>query len=138
MSKEERFKYYYNESAKRYEVFDCYVNLALSKKGIIELLNDQQDKIVDLEAKLAESKKEKHEEWKTGKEWKWEWQRVNQQVEQAYQDKIEFAIEQLEKVKNYIITDEKDIFGATYLMKSGYVLEYIDNQIKQLKRGDER
>ena len=56
MSKE-RFKYYYNESVKRYEVFDCYVNLPLSKKGIIDTLNDQQDKISDLEAKLAESEK---------------------------------------------------------------------------------
>ena len=54
MSKE-RFKYYYNESVKRYEVFDCYVNLPLSKKGVIKILNDQQDKISDLEAKLAES-----------------------------------------------------------------------------------
>lgn len=53
MSKE-RFKYYYNERVKRYEVFDCYVNLPLSKKGVIETLNDQQDKITDLEAKLAE------------------------------------------------------------------------------------
>ena len=56
MSKE-RFKNYYNESVKRYEVFDCYVNLPLSKKGIIDTLNDQQDKISDLEAKLAESEK---------------------------------------------------------------------------------
>ena len=54
MSKE-RFKYHYNESVKRYEVFDCYVNLPLSKKGVIKILNDQQDKISDLEVKLAES-----------------------------------------------------------------------------------
>lgn len=133
MSKEERFKYHYNDCVKQYEVFDCYVNLPLSKKGVIEILNDQQDKIVDLEAKLEKNEKERHEEWKTGKEWKWEWQRVNQQLEQANQDKIEFAVEQLENVKNYIITDEKDMFGATYLMKSSYVLEYIDNQIKRLK-----
>lgn len=51
------------------------------------------------------------------------------------QDKILFAIEQLEKVKNYMITDEKDMFGANYLMNSSYVLEFIDNQIKQLKEG---
>ena len=49
------------------------------------------------------------------------------------QDKISFAVEQLEKVKNYMITDEKDMFGANYLMNSIYVLEFIDNQIKQLK-----
>ena len=49
------------------------------------------------------------------------------------QDKISFAVKQLEKVKNYIITDEKDMFGANYLMKSGYVLEFIDNQINELK-----
>ena len=49
------------------------------------------------------------------------------------QDKISFAVEQLEKVKNYMITDEKDMFGANYLMNSVYVLEFIDNQIKELK-----
>lgn len=51
------------------------------------------------------------------------------------QDKISFAVEQLKKVKNYMITDEKDMFGANYLMNSVYVLEFIDNQIKQLKEG---
>lgn len=55
--------------------------------------------------------------------------------EKQDQDKISFCIEQLEKVKNYMITDEKDMFGANYLMKSAYVLEFIDNQIKQLKEG---
>ena len=53
--------------------------------------------------------------------------------EKQDQDKISFAVEQLEKVKNYMITDEKDMFGANYLMNSGYVLEFIDNQIKELK-----
>ena len=53
--------------------------------------------------------------------------------EKHNQDKISFAVEQLEKVKNYMITNEKDMFGANYLMNSGYVLEFIDNQIKELK-----
>ena len=53
--------------------------------------------------------------------------------EKHNQDKISFAVEQLEKVKNYMITYEKDMFGANYLMNSGYVLEFIDNQIKELK-----
>ena len=48
----------------------------------------------------------------------------------SFKDKV---IDELEKVKNYSITDEKDIFGLNYLMKSGYVLEFIDNQIKELK-----
>ena len=48
------------------------------------------------------------------------------------QDKISFAVEQLRQVQKYIITDEKDMFGMPYLMKSSYIYDYIDNQIKQL------
>ena len=43
------------------------------------------------------------------------------------------AIAKLEKVKEYIVTDEKDMFGMPYLMKSEYILEFIDQQIKSLK-----
>lgn len=56
-----------------------------------------------------------------------DYQQKDQRIAELY------AIEQLEKVKNYMITDEKDMFGANYLMNSGYVLEFIDNQINELK-----
>ena len=92
-----------------------------------ELEKDQ--KIADLEAKLAEKEKERHEEWKTGKEWKWEWQKVNQKLEQANQDKISFAVEKLEKVKGRIQHNIVFVDCDDYLD----VIEEIDNQIKQLK-----
>lgn len=92
--------------------------------------NEQTREIMELKQQLAEKTLTIEQINKAFIEnrslWKGKYERANQ-------DKISFAVEQLEKVKNYIITDEKDMFGATYLMKSGYVLEYIDNQIEQLK-----
>ena len=49
--------------------------------------------------------------------------------------KIDYALEQLERVKNYIVTDEKDMFGVTYLMKSECVYEFIDQLIIEIKEG---
>lgn len=89
-----------------------------------------QDKISDLEAKLAESEKERHEEWKTGKEWKWEWQKVNQKLEKADQDKISFAVEQLEKVKAELVKLEQDYSLSWCGIK---IYNFIDDQIKELK-----
>ena len=94
------------------------------------LLPEVLEYVADLEAKLAESEKERHEEWKTGKEWKWEWQKVNQKLEKADQDKISFAIEQLEKVKETFIWGKDN----GYLTPENAV-NIIDNQIKQLKEG---
>ena len=147
----ERFKYYYNERVKRYEVFDCYVNLPLSKNGVIKILNDQQDKISDLEAKLAESEKERDSNyenysicWKENTELKQQledaeehidnlelqlreqYQLVDEKDEQLAekeQDKISFAVEQLVNVKNRIQED----FDYDDLMC------WLDKQIKQLK-----
>lgn len=79
-------------------------------------------KITYLQSQLAEKDKERHEEWKTGKEWKWEWQRVNLQLEQANQDKISFAIAELEKVKDY----------AQHIQ--GGLINFINNQIEELKK----
>ena len=54
-------------------------------------------------------------------------------LKEKKQDKISFAVEQLRQVQKYIITDEKDMFGMPYLMKSSYIYDYIDNQINELK-----
>ena len=97
-----------------------------------------------LKQQLAESEKERHEEWKTGKEWKWEWQKVNQKLEKSEQDKISFAVEQLEKVKELLNTDFESTISwidpyedGEYLNSMTYnhnnTIKIIDNQIKQLK-----
>lgn len=122
----------------------------------IEEYEEMTNKIADLEAKLAQAKmnesfekekkenawkfieqlkqqleekeKERHEEWKTGKEWKWEWQRANQKLEQANQDKISFAVERLLNVRSFICE-------CTEIKEPDYtkVCDFIDNQIRQLK-----
>ena len=127
----------------------CYDEMFKSSDTIISSFTN---KISDLEAKLAESEKKYAElfcrniELETLYSQKTallsfykdtdlveENKQLKQQLAEKDQDKISFAVEQLEKVKNYMITDEKDMFGANYLMNSGYVFEYIDNQIKELK-----
>ena len=50
------------------------------------------------------------------------------------QDKISFAVEQLEKVKSFCISAEDNGWCVTH--KNWLeIVEYIDNQIKQLKEG---
>ena len=65
----------------------------LSKEEMLEryiaLLNTEKltDYVSDLEAKLAESERERHEEWKTGKEWKWECDRLKKQLAKKENEK---------------------------------------------------
>ena len=127
----------------------------IEKKGLERALsacNRQNDEFADiikklvnekkeLKQQLAEKEKERHEEWKTGKEWKWEWQRVNRQLEQANQDKISFAVEQLEKAKEKILSYEEIYYqflesGAkvpVVCLENFRVKQTIDNQINELK-----
>ena len=83
-----------------------------------------------LQKALAEKEKERHEEWKTGKEWKWEWQKVNQKLKKAEQDKISFAVEQINKIKNDLYENEKINIRACDFDEIDNIF---DNQIKQLK-----
>ena len=102
-------------------------NEAKSDYEEITLLKQDYDAIVEREELLRQQLAEKDKEI----------EKLNACVDFyksyyiSFKDKV---IDELEKVKNYIITDEKDIFGANYLMKSGYVLDFIDNQIKELKK----
>ena len=115
-------KYKWNEQKHDYEPY--------SRTDMWNKMIEQQDKIADLKAKLAESEKERHEEWKTGKEWKWEWQKVNQKLEKADQDKISFALEQPEKVKAELVKLEQDYSLSWCGIK---IYNFIDDQIKELK-----
>lgn len=117
-----------DDYAKR-RIADLEAKLAESKEFLIAT----KWKVQDLEQQLAEKEKERHEEWKTGKEWKWEWQKVNYKLEKANQDKISFAVEQLKKVKECLYKIQSPIGEKPTLMDDGDVFEVINNQIKELK-----
>ena len=105
-------------------------------------LAEKEKEIENLTTKLEEANHERHEEWKTGKEWKWEWQKTNRLLEQANQDKTDFAIEKLEKVKEFI-TDKLEFMwnnNAEMTCKDRNIIdkiyEELDQQIKELKHED--
>ena len=102
--------------------------LETQEKTITNIVEDNRASQEWYKKQLEEKEKERHEEWKTGKEWKWEWQKVNQKLEKAEQDKISFAVEQLEKARK-LIDELLDNCGD----KQYKVWEVFDNQIKQLK-----
>ena len=96
-----------------------------------ELMSWLEHNNEELKQQLAEKEKERHEEWKTGKEWKWEWQKVNQKLEKAEQNKISFAVTELEKVK-VLIHNAVNIDRPEYDLVGLY--DAVSNQIKQLKK----
>ena len=99
-------------------MYESIVQTCHNDKEEIERLNKQLETQENTITNLVEDnrasqewykkqleEKERHEEWKTGKEWKWEWQKVNQKLEKADQDKISFALDILEELadcSNYI------------------------------------
>ena len=96
-------------------------------------LAEKEKQITELQKQLAE-KDEEIEELNDKLEWKSKWLKIADNMvghyEKSNQDKISFAIEQLEKVKMYIddhayYIDERE-FGIE-------INEYIDNQINELK-----
>ena len=84
------------------ELLNENINLKDKVRELKQQLAEKEKEIEGLKIKLETANTERHEEWKTGKEWKWEWQKVNRKLEQAEQNKISFAVEQLEKVKECI------------------------------------
>ena len=110
--------------------------LATQEKTITNLVEDNRASQEWYKKQLAEKEKERHEEWETGKEWKWEWQKVNQKLEKAVQDKISFAIDELEKVKDFFLEQHRDEeMDTDYLITkdAGEIADYLLDQIKQLK-----
>ena len=104
--------------------------------NVAEYVYDLEQKISDLEAKLAEKEKENELMAKTLRMTKFVEKEINQ-------DKISFAVEQLEKVKELCrekfnwwensewegdIYDKSDVSNAYFDIEAN-----IDNQIKQLK-----
>ena len=95
-----------------------YLDKNTSKMWVLEKENKQ------LKQQLAEKDKEIERlnlEFETQEDWQEKWQKLYDETCNLNQDKISFAIEQLEKVKDY----------AQHIQ--GGLINYIDNQIKQLK-----
>ena len=111
--------------------------LETQENTITNLVEDNRASQEWYKKQLEEKEKERHEEWKTGKEWKWEWQKVNQELEKADQDKISFAVEKLEQVKETAECVLDNALKNSSLNQSYYdrLLDEIDNQIKQLRKG---
>lgn len=131
MSKEELFKKYQEILLKTNGGADDYViSLCQISNLIKEFAEEKDQQITDLQKQLAEKEKEIHEEWKTGKEWKWEWQKVNQKLEKSEQDKISFAVDILEELadcSNYI-NSKLDFESGSYVSEKS-----IRDKIKYLK-----
>ena len=106
---------------KELKLYECQSDMM---SDICSLLNKQDQRIADLEAKLAEKDKELAYITKQAKKFNNEAQKY---FEDAYcndfhnQDKISFAIAELEKVKDY----------AQHIQ--GGLINYIENQINRLK-----
>ena len=143
------------------EVFGCtFVNgMKFCAKCYQETFGetDKDRKIADLEAKLVEKDKEKNKMichigydnlkyLMANNDWQiLEAHQVKEynQLRKANQDKISFAVEQLEKVKEFVIRqlfittkdcndlDEAEAKGCNELRKE--IIKEIDNQIKELK-----
>lgn len=106
---------------------DEYRELLLEEKaGYLDLISGYADKCKKLEQQLAEKEKERHEEWLTGKEWKWECDRLKREQNQT-------AIAELEKVQKYIVEEAKPVIGYPYLKNSVMILNFVCDQIKSLK-----
>lgn len=108
-------------------------------QSLIDCLNGKEIKIADLEAKLAESEKslkctiDHYEKYCA---------ELNSQNVMLYasafnykqhnQAKISFAVEQLEKAKSFCISAEDNGWCVTHKDWLD-IVEYIDNQIKEIK-----
>ena len=131
----------------------------MSKESdFVDLLNKEmyELKIADLEAKLAEYKKfMKDNEWDSVEEMQETLNKCekkyfdiqqefagrkklcdlrHKQLQNSHQDKISFAVEQLEKVLKTL--EEKQFYkkeDTAYCVHTAQIAEYIDNQINQLK-----
>ena len=54
--------------------------LETQENTITNIVEDNRASQEWYKKQLEEKEKERHEEWETGKEWKWEWQKVNQKL----------------------------------------------------------
>lgn len=125
------------------EIFGCtFVNgMKFCAKCYQETFGetDKDRKIANLEAKLAEKDKEIERlnlEFETQEDWQEKWQKLYDETCNLTQDKISFAVEQLEKVKEFFLEEHRDEeMDTDYIITkdAGEIADYLLAQIKQLK-----
>lgn len=110
--------------------YDPYNEIRCDRFALEKLVKESEEKdktIADLEAKLAEKEKENELMAKTLRMTKCIEKEINQ-------DKISFAVEQLEKVKELLLSKAIQITGTSVDTVRLYSInEIFNNQIKQLK-----
>lgn len=97
--------------------------------------------VEELKQQLAEKDKEIERlnlEFETQEDWQEKWQKLYDETCNLNQDKISFAIEQLEKVRDYFVEEDVDGDGLktcdwTITKDACDVAEFIDQQINELK-----
>ena len=121
----------------------CYDEMFKSGDTIIRSFTN---KIADLEAKLAEKERQLNlsEELLIKQEKEYDEQLEKQakihyrHLKEKDQDKILFALEQLEKVKEFFLEEHRDEeMDTDYIITkdAGEIADYILDRIKQLKEG---
>lgn len=120
----------------------------LDRDEIIAIAEDRRKEIDQLKQQLRDKEKERHEEWLTGKEWKWECDRLKRELHTANQETLNFqnkyftekqiAIEELKKVKEEFTKEVWDMYDTPDLLEQicefrNKQIQYIDKQIKELK-----
>ena len=99
------------------------------------LYKNKYDEAEELKQQLAEKEKEIERlnlEFETQEDWQEKWQKLYDETCNLNQDKISFAIDKLEKVKENAWQSATDI---SCLLDYTELAKIIDNQIKQLNEG---
>lgn len=119
---------------------DTEMDFPYHTDDIAELLEEKDQQITDLQSQLAEKEKEIEEYKRICTISHLEDLKIeNMLLKSKDQDKISFAVEQLEKVKDIILNERKitsfnfDIFNKGKDTALFWLNEQIDNQINELK-----
>ncbi len=125
MEEKERFELEFEDNGFKNYVLDKenMENFYVSFTDLVILLNKQDNKIKLLEQQnlsLQEQSIRDNQNW-------------IEEVEQLKQSQKQLAIAELEKVKNYFDDKEDNGESEGWIITNRVVVEYVDNQIKELK-----